>query len=385
MDLPVIPYGKQNITEEDILEVANVLRSGYLTQGPKVEEFEAAFADYVGSQYAVAVSNGTAALHLSTLALGVAPGQKVITTPITFAATANSVLYAGGDVQFCDIDPKTYCLDLNRVEEALKRDTAISGIIPVDFAGLPVQIDSFRNLAEKYGVWILEDACHAPGASITDQSGVKQKVGNGNFADLTIFSFHPVKHIACGEGGMVTTNDHKLFEKLKTLRTHGITKEPSRMMSNDGGWYYEMQELGFNYRLSDILCALGTSQLSRASQALSRRQEIANRYNLELADLPLELPQVSEGAVHAYHLYVILTERRKELYEFLKAQNIFCQVHYLPVYRHPYYSIRYGSQSFPVSEDYYEKCLSLPMFHSLTDGEQGRVISAVRSFYDSEK
>lgn len=382
MKAEVIPYGKQSISEDDIREVAEVLRSGYLTQGPKVSEFEEAFADYVGAKYAVAVSNGTAALHLSMLSLNITSGQKVLTTPITFAASANSVLYTGGEVVFCDIDPVSYCIDLNLVEDALKRDSTIRGIVPVDFAGYPVNVKELRTLANRFGAWIVEDACHAPGACIYTPGGGVDNVGNGKFSDLTAFSFHPVKHIACGEGGMITTNDKFLFEKLKQLRTHGITKDPSRMSKVEGGWYYEMQELGYNYRLPDILCALGTSQLKRAESALNRRQEIADRYNDSFKDLPLKTPVVSDHVKHAYHLYVIQEEKRKELYDFLIKRNIFCQVHYIPVHQQPYYLQRYGMQSFPISESFYKKCLSLPMYHGLSGEEQGRVIDAVTQFYE---
>ncbi|NTW34070.1 MAG: aminotransferase class I/II-fold pyridoxal phosphate-dependent enzyme, partial [Bacteroidetes bacterium] len=248
--MKTIPYGRQHITDEDIQAVVDVLRSDYLTQGPNVKKFEDAFADYIGAKYAIAVSNGTAALHLCALALGVKEGDKVITSPITFVATANCVRYAGGDVVFADIDKDTYLLDIKKVRNLLNASPkgTYKGIIPVDFAGRPINLEEFRTLADEFGLWIIEDACHAPGGFFVDSNGQKQYCGNGNFADLSIFSFHPVKHIACGEGGMITTNNNKLYDKIRNLRTHGIQQDYSLNKENHGPWYYEMQELGFNYR-----------------------------------------------------------------------------------------------------------------------------------------
>lgn len=384
MTSKIIPYGKQSISQEDIDEVVKVLRSDFLTQGPRVKKFEEAFASYVGAKYAIAVSNGTTALHLCTLALGLKKGDKIITTPNTFVASANSSLYCGGEVLFADIDENNYCLDVNKVEELLKKDPkGIKGIIPVDFAGYPVQMDDFRALADKYNLWIIEDACHAPGASFTDRSGNVQKVGNGAYADLTVFSFHPVKHIACGEGGMITTNDEKLYNYILSLRTHGITRDESQLTQNPGGWYYEMQELGFNYRIPDMLCALGASQLKRADFSLKRRIEIANVYNKELSDLPLVLPQVNTGNTHAYHLYVIKTNQRLVLYNHLKKSGIYAQVHYIPVHQQPYYVQRYGKQSFEIADRYYEECLSIPMYHSMSEEDQYKVIDSIKTFFRS--
>ncbi len=377
-----IPYGKQQITEDDIQAVVASLQSDFLTQGPMVNEFEEAFARYVGARYAVAVANGTAALHLSTMALNVKPGQRVITSPITFAASANCVLYCGGDVDFADIDPKTYCLDLNRVEDLLKKNPKkYSGIIPVDYAGHPIQADAFRALADRYGLWIIEDACHAPGASFLDAQKTVQRSGNGKYSELSIFSFHPVKHIASGEGGMITTNDQKLYQRMQKLRTHGITKDPAQMARNDGGWFMEMQELGYNYRIPDMLCALGNSQLKRAEANFKRRQEIAKRYDHELKDLPVVLPYTAPDSVHAFHLYVIQTAQRRELYDFLKTKNIYAQVHYIPVHQHPYYVERYGKQQFELSDAFYNQCLSIPMYHSMSDEEQTRVVGSLKEFF----
>lgn len=426
-----IPYGKQHITDDDIKAVEEVLRSDFLTQGPKVKEFEEKFAEYIGSKYAVAVANGTAALHLSALALDVKPGQKVITTPITFAASANCVRYAGGEVIFADIDPDTYLLDINKVADILKKEKDVVGIIPVDFAGRPVNLEEYRTLADKYGCWLLEDACHAPGGYFTDSNGQKQYCGNGNYADLAIFSFHPVKHIATGEGGMITTNNEALYKKLQTLRTHGITKDTksflntsaiangdfeitkndisrsgindpmtnndsrrpndAKQMTNDfSGWYYELQSLGYNYRLSDIHAALGVSQLKRADKNLQRRRDIAQTYYEAFKAIPqihdnnhevanCQLPTANN---HAYHLYIIEAEDRKELYEYLRQHNIFTQVHYIPNHLQPYYQQQGWKQGdFPNAEKYYEKCLSIPMYHSMTENEQTKVIDTISNFY----
>lgn len=383
-----IPYGRQHITDEDIAAVVSTLKSDFLTQGPKVAEFESAFAAYIGCKYAVAVANGTAALHLCALALGVQPGSNVITTPITFAASANCVLYAGGNVYFADIDPETALLDINKVRALLasKPKGFFNGIIPVDFAGYPVDLEAYRQLADEYNLWLIEDACHAPGGSFTDSTGQVQRCGNGNYADLAIFSFHPVKHIATGEGGMITTNRIDLYEKLLLLRTHGITKNPDLMEENHGGWYYEMQTLGYNYRMPDMLTALGISQLAHADAGLKRRHELASRYAAAFAQhakIKILNPAVSEHYLksklyHAYHLYVILVDDRQGLYEYLKANQIFAQVHYIPVHTMPYYrNLGFNKGDFPIAENYYARCLSLPMFPSLTNEEQEYVIAKV--------
>ncbi|WP_044198920.1 UDP-4-amino-4,6-dideoxy-N-acetyl-beta-L-altrosamine transaminase [Dyadobacter tibetensis] len=380
-----IPYGKQYISQEDIHCIVETLQSDFLTQGPKIEEFEVAFANYVGSKYAVAVSNGTAALHLCALALDVNEKSKVITTPITFAASANCILYCGGNVEFVDIDKKNALIDIDAVETLLRSQPkgTFSGIVPVDFAGHAVDLERLRKLADEYELWIIEDACHAPGGYFTDSHGEQQKCGNGKFADLAIFSFHPVKHIACGEGGMITTNRKDLYNKIIRLRTHGITKNPELMHENHGGWYYEMQELGYNYRIPDILAALGLSQLSRADQGLARRREIAQKYDSAFAESQIEVLQSPEDKGHAYHLYVIRTKKRKELYNFLKQHNIFAQVHYIPVYTLPYYrNLGYTSDAYPMAEDYYAECLSLPMYPTLTEKEQEFVIETVKKFHD---
>lgn len=380
-----IPYGKQYITQEDIDAVTSTLKSDFLTQGPKIEEFEKKFADYVGSKYAVAVSSGTAALHLSVLALGLDKGKKVITTPLTFVASANAVLFSGGEIEFCDIDPNTLLLDINLVKQKLDLSPkgTYAGIIPVDFAGAPVHMDEFRDLADKYGLWILEDSCHAPGGFYQDSKGEKQNCGNGVYAESAIFSFHPVKHIACGEGGMVTTNDQKIYKKLLSLRSHGITKDPNELIENHGGWYYEMQNLGYNYRLNDIACSLGISQLNRSNQSLKKRRLIALKYFDALKNIS-EIKTINhEVDGHAYHLFIIQTKKRKELYDYLIRHNVFVQVHYIPVHFHPYYQEKgYQKGDFPFAESYYENCLSLPIYPSLTNEEFEYTIRTIKAFFN---
>jgi UDP-4-amino-4,6-dideoxy-N-acetyl-beta-L-altrosamine transaminase len=392
-----IPYGKQNITQEDIDAVVDVLKSDYLTQGPKIAEFENSFSEYIGVKYAVAVANGTAALHLCTLALDLKSGDKVITTPITFAASANCVKYVGGDVVFADIDPETYLLDINEVEKILKASPkgTYQGIIPVDFAGRAVDLEALRVLADEYGCWIIEDACHAPGGYFPDSKGLKHNCGNGDFAELAIFSFHPVKHIAAGEGGMITTNDEKLYKKLLKLRTHGITKDNSNFQNSIGvacgeksetsypGWYYEMQELGFNYRLTDFQAALGNSQLERADQGLFRRQEIAKTYQKVFDSKYFVRGQSGVVDGHAYHLYIIEVDDRMGLYNYLHKNNIFAQVHYIPVHLMPYYrGFGWKDGDMQNAEYFYKQCLSLPMYPTLRDEEQRLVTDTIMKYYD---
>jgi len=378
-----ISYGRQHISQEDIDAVAETLQSDFLTQGPKVVEFEQKFAEYVGAKYALAVSNGTTALHLSAMALGVEKGDKVITTPLTFVASANSVLYCGGEIDFVDIDPQTYLMDLDKLEEKLSKaaPNTYKGIIPVDFAGYPIHAERFRIIANKYNLWIIEDACHAPGAKFIDSNGVEQETGNGVYSDIQVFSFHPVKHIATGEGGMITTNSKELFEKLSLLRTHGITKDVDRLKENHGGWYYEMQELGYNYRLCDIQAALGVSQLSRAKEGVKKRNAIADTYNKAFEGLNIKTPFVENHSYHAYHLYIIQVDDRKGLYEDLRSNNIFAQVLYSPVHLQPYYrQFGWKDGDFPEVEKYYKHCLALPMFPTLSEEEQCFVIEKVIEF-----
>jgi UDP-4-amino-4,6-dideoxy-N-acetyl-beta-L-altrosamine transaminase len=397
-----IPYGKHDISKEDIDAVIEALNSDYLTQGPKISEFESKFAQYIGSKYAVAVANGTAALHLCTMALGVTEGDKVITTPITFAASANCVKYCGGDVVFSDIDPKTYLIDIPKIQELLSKSPkgTFSGIIPVEFAGLATNLEELREIANEYNLWIIEDACHAPGGYFIDSEGKKQNCGNGKFADLAIFSFHPVKHIATGEGGMITTNDVRLYNKLLHLRTHGITKNSKDFINEVAfangtfnqidnieysfpGWYMEMQELGYNYRLTDFQAALGISQLKRADNGLKKRREIAIKYDKAFAGKSWIRSQSGKIEGHAYHLYIIEVEMRLDLYNFLKTKNIHAQVHYIPTHLMPYYrSQGWKEGDMPNAEKYYKGCLSLPMFPTLTDEEQEFVIKQIFIFFE---
>jgi len=393
-----IPYGKQHITQQDLDVVVKTLKSDFLTQGPQIAAFEEAFAKYIGAKYAVALSNGTAALHLCALALDVKAGQKVITTPITFAASANCVKYCGGEVVFADIDPETYLLDISAVKKLLENAPkgTYSGIIPVDFAGNAANLEKFRQIANEYGLWMIEDSCHSPGGTFIDSNNKEQYCGNGNFADLAIFSFHPVKHIACGEGGMITTNDKKLYDKLLFLRTHGITKNPD-LFINDAqwaagntsnnvtqypGWYMEMQTLGYNYRLTDFQAALGISQLQRADEGLKRRREIAAKYAISFENKDWMFGQSGNVTGHAYHLYVVEVKDRLELYNYLRTKNIFAQVHYIPVHLMPFYKQQgYKIGDFPNAETYYSRCLSLPMYPTLTNEEQDFVIECINTFY----
>jgi UDP-4-amino-4,6-dideoxy-N-acetyl-beta-L-altrosamine transaminase len=379
-----IPYGRQNITDEDIQAVVEVLKSDFLTQGPTIKLFEEAFASYVGAKYAVAVSNGTAALHLNAMALDVKPGDKVITTPITFVASANCVRYCGGEVIFSDIDPETYLLDIQKVRELLEKDTLkeIKGIIPVNFAGRVVDMEAFRNLADEFGCWIIEDACHSPGGYFFNSKGEKVLSGSGRYADLSIFSFHPVKHIAAGEGGMITTNNKELYERLLILRTHGIQQDLSKRIYDDSLWYYEMQEIGYNYRLTDFQAALGLSQLKRADDGIIRRKEIAKIYDDAFANVTFLKGQSGLVEGHAYHLYVLEVENRKELHHYLRDQNIFAQIHYIPAHLMPYYRDLGSSEGdMPNAENYYKHCISLPMYPTLTIEEQEFVIVTIKEFY----
>ena len=394
MNNKLIPYGRQEITDEDINAVISTLKSDYLTQGPKINEFEIAFANYIGSKYAVAVSNGTAALHLCTLSIGVKKGDKVITSPITFSASANCIRYCGAQVVFVDIDPKTYLIDLDKVEQILEKSNGdIKGIIPVDFAGRSCDYVRLKHIAKKFNLWIIEDSCHSPGGYFFDKKNIKQNCGNGIFSDLSIFSFHPVKHIATGEGGMITTNSKKLYNKLNNLRTHGITKNKEFFENSSalaGGkntfpdWYMEMQDLGYNYRLTDIQARVGLSQLKRASDNIEIRKKIAKKYYDVFKQKKYILGQSGYIDGHAYHLYIIEIENRLELYNFLKKNNIFCQIHYFPCHLMPYYrNLGWNEGDLPNAEEYYKKCITLPIFPTLTEKEQDFIIEKILSFYET--
>lgn len=392
----MIPYGKQHITEDDVSEVIKALKSDFLTQGPTIAEFEERFAKYIGVNYAVAVSNGTAALHLTALALNVQPGDKVITTPITFVASANCIKYCGGEIVFADIDPQTYLLDIREVEKLLRSSPkgTYKGIIPVDFAGRAVDLEAFRKLADEFGCWIIEDACHAPGAYFVDGTGKNQNAGNGKFADMAVFSFHPVKHIATGEGGMITTDSEELYNKLMSLRTHGITRNTNLFLNDPSfacgqqsesypGWYMEMQNLGYNYRITDFQSALGISQLKRADEGLKRRRELASTYSEFFNTCEFIHGHSGDVNGHAYHLYVIETDDRLGLYDYLKKNTIFAQVHYIPAHLMPYYRGQgWKAGDMPHAEKYYSRCLSLPMFPTLIDEEQQLVMDTISAFFE---
>jgi UDP-4-amino-4,6-dideoxy-N-acetyl-beta-L-altrosamine transaminase len=375
-----IPYGRQNIDKEDIDAVVETLKADFLTQGPKVKEFEERFADYVGSKYALAVNNATSGLHLSVLSLGLKPGDRVITTPITFAASANCVKFVGAEVWLADIDIDTYLISLESTRKLIesKPKGFFKGIIPVDFAGLPVNLEPFRELANKHNLWIIEDACHAPGGYFVDSKNKKQFCGNGTYADIGVFSFHPVKHIACGEGGMLTTNSEEVYKKLTLLRTHGITKE--NMVENHGGWFYEMQELGYNYRLTDFQSALGITQLKKNVKGIVQRNVLSENYK-KAFEGKIKYQSLPENCYNAHHLFVIEVNSRKGLYDFLRANNIFAQIHYIPIHKLPYYKkIGYGEADLSNADGYYSRCISLPMYPSLKDVEQKFVIDKVLEF-----
>jgi len=380
-----VTYGKQQITQEDIEAVISTLKSDFLTQGPKVTEFESAFAEAVGSKFAVAINNATSALHLAFKILNKDLQRKVISTPLTFVASTNCVLFEGGQVDFVDIDPKTLNLDLNQLEDKVKKNTSsYQGVVAVDFAGLPVDTENLKTITEKYGLWAIEDACHAIGGAFKDSNREIVKCGSSRNVDITAFSFHPVKHIATGEGGMLTTNDEKTYKLLLKLRSHGMERDSMNFSeSSHGGWYHEMQSLGYNYRMPDINAALGTSQLKRLSDNIKKRNLVAKKYKTSLAGLPLKFQEFDEEKMlNAYHLFVVQTEKRKELFDFLKSHEIYSQVHYLPVYWHPYYQqLGFKKGLCPHVEKYYNNCLSLPMYHSMTDTEQDFVIGKINEFF----
>jgi perosamine synthetase len=370
-----IPYGRQSINEQDIEAVVNVLKSDYLTTGPKIAEFERKVADYTGAKYAVAIANGTAALHAACYAAGIGEGDEVITTPITFAASSNCVLYCGGTPVFADINPETYNISSVDIERKITSKT--KAIIAVHFTGQPCEMDQIYEIADKHNLIVIEDGAHALGA-------VYKGKRVGTLSDMTTFSFHPVKHITTGEGGMILTDNPKLYERLKLFRTHGITREENLLTKNDGPWYYEQRDLGFNYRITDIQCALGTSQMDRLPGFLEKRKKIAEQYNEAFAgNNQIQLPYQKEGCDNAWHLYVIRVKNgnRKEVFEKLRAAGIGVNVHYIPVYQHPYYrSHGYAQVVCPNAEEYYKECISLPMYPDLKEEEQEYVIKKVLEY-----
>lgn len=392
-----IPYGRQSIDDADIEAVVKVLKSDYLTTGPAVEAFEKKVADYVGAKYAVAVSNGTAALHVACLAAGIGEGDEVITTPITFAASANCVLYCGGTPVFADIDPDTYNISPEELEKKITSRT--KAIIPVHYTGQPCDMDAILEIAHKHDLLVIEDGAHALGASYKGK-----KIGS--IADMTCFSFHPVKPVTTGEGGMIVTDNEELYRRLVLYRSHGITRDKDMMQqyeeqlqqSSDpalqeaadmlrgdvidpGGWYYQQLELGYNYRITDISCALGASQMDKLDHFLERRRQIAKKYDEAFADIPqIKTPWQQEGCQSGWHLYMIQTmERsRREVFEGLRQAGIGVNVHYIPVYRHPYYQRNgYAGVHCLNAEAFYERAISLPIFPGLTGQQQDYVIEHV--------
>lgn len=369
-----IPYGRHYIDDDDIEAVVNALRENYISSGPGIGEFEKEFAEYVGVKYAVAVSSGTAALHAACFAIGVHSGDEVITTPLTFAASANCVLYCGGTPVFADVDEKTYNIDPNEIEKKITNRT--KAIIPVHFTGQPCDMEAIQQIAKQYGLKIIEDAAHANGA---DYFG--QKIGS--LSDMTIFSFHPVKHMTTCEGGMITTNDEELYKKLKGFRTYCLTKDQEQFVDRDyAPWHYEIQGLGYNYRISDVMCALGRSQLKKLDKYVAKRREIAERYNKELKGIEgIVLPFQKDGCNSSWHLYTIQIEngRKREVYTKMKEAGIGVDVHYMPVYRHPYYQENgYKNVCCPVSEKIYSQILSIPIFYTLSSEQQTYVIDTIK-------
>lgn len=394
--MKTISYGRQFIDEDDIKTVVETLKSDYMTQGPKIKEFEDKVAEYHGCKYAVAFCNGTAALHAAYYSVGLKKGDEFITSPITFAASGNGGLYLGGIPKFVDIDKDTYNIDINKLSEAITEKTKV--ITPVSLAGYPVNLKAIREIIEKTekDIKIIHDAAHAIGALREGRNIV-------DYADVTILSFHPVKHVTTGEGGMVLTNSEEYYKKLCLFRTHGITRDPKELLENHGAWYYEMQDLGYNYRITDMQCALGITQMNKLNNSLYKRNKIARFYEKELKDIEwLKLPlgyfskewlddekyealKEKPENLNSYHLFPILLENsdeRKKFFNYMRENNIFVQVHYIPLHLMPYYRENFGYKKgdFPVAEDYYSREVSLPMYPTLKDEELNYVIKIIKNF-----
>ena len=375
-----IPYTRHWLDDDDIAAVAEVLRSGWLTQGPAVAAFEAAIAKRAGAAHGIAVANGTAALHAACHAAGVGPGDEIITTPLTFAASGNCALYLGAGVAFADIDPDSFLIDPERLEAAITPRT--KAIIPVDFTGQPCDMDAINAIAGRHGITVIEDAAHALGAAYKGRP-------MGSLAAMTTFSFHPAKHVATGEGGMVVTDDEDLAQAMRRFRSHGIVHEPQDMLVADeagGGWYQEMQDLGFNYRITDIHCALGLSQLQKLDGFLARRRAITARYDQAFGASPLlRTPFQADGRESAWHLYMLrldlarMTKTRRQVFDELRGLGIGVHVHYIPLHLHPYYRHRFGHKrgDFPMAEAFYDQALTIPLYPAMTDAQVERVIHAV--------
>jgi UDP-4-amino-4,6-dideoxy-N-acetyl-beta-L-altrosamine transaminase len=380
-----VPYGRQSISEADIQAVVDVLRSDWLTQGPAIEQFENAVAAYCGAKYAVAVNSATSALHIACLAADLGTGDTLWTSPNTFVASANCGLYCSAGVDFVDIDPRTYNLSVLELEKKLEHmrqhGSVPKVVIPVHFSGQSCEMDRIAALSKEYGFAVIEDASHAIGGKYQGAP-----VGDCRYSDMTVFSFHPVKIITTGEGGMVLTNNKDLYERLIRLRSHGITRAPELMVGESHGpWYYQQVELGFNYRITDIQAALGLSQLQRLDEFVSSRHRLVERYNESLCDLPVSTPYQHPGTYSAFHLYVIrlkldrISKSHRQVFEELRSRDILVNLHYIPVHTQPYYAeLGFRSGDFPESESYYGEAISIPLYSSLSDGDQERVIAALR-------
>ena len=380
----MIPYGKQEITQADIDAVVEVLKSDFLTQGPMVPKFEQAVASHVGAKHALAVNSATSALHIACLALGLGKGDWLWTSPVTFVASANCGLYSGAEVDFVDIDPQTYNLCPNALEaklEQAKKDNRLPKVVvAVHLCGQPCDMEAIAVLAQEYGFKVIEDASHAIGGKYKDEF-----IGSGRYSDITVFSFHPVKIVTTAEGGMALTNDDGLAERMNLLRSHGITRDPNLMTGEpDGPWYYQQVDLGFNYRMTELQAALGVSQMQRLDDFVSRRHELAKRYNELLADLPVTLPWQHPDSYSGLHLYVIrlqldnINRSHREVFEALKQQGIGVNLHYIPVHTHPYYcQMGFKGEDFPKSMAYYREAISIPMFYGLTEQQQDRVVAVL--------
>ncbi|MCY9272915.1 UDP-4-amino-4,6-dideoxy-N-acetyl-beta-L-altrosamine transaminase [Bacillus inaquosorum] len=376
-----LPYGRQWLDEEDIQSVVDVLRGDYLTTGPTIDLFEQKVAEYAGSSYAVAFSSGTAALHAACFAAGISQGDEVITTPITFTASANCILYMGAKPVFADIDPLTYNIDPDSIEKLITPKT--KAIIPVDFTGQPVNHDRIQKIAKANNLIVIEDAAHALGASYKGE-----KIGS--ISDMTMFSFHPVKHITTGEGGMITTNNKTYYEKLLQFRSHGITRDPKKLTQDHGSWYYEMHFLGFNYRMTDIQAALGISQLKKVDDFIETRNHLARIYNEKLKTIShIHLPSQDAASTSSWHLYIInlkldqLKGNRDDIFNAMQQENIGVNVHYIPVYLHPYYQrLGYQAGLCPNAENFYKGIITLPLFQSMNEKDADDVIKALKKVVD---
>lgn len=380
----MIPYGRQNITSEDIKAVTEALQSDFLTQGPAVPAFESAVGDAVGAAFGVAVNSATSALHIACLALGIGRGSRVWTSPITFVASANCALYCGADVDFVDIDSQTYNLSIEALTEKLveaeQAGTLPDVLIPVHLAGQSCDMKAIADLAERFNFKVIEDASHAIGA---DYAGLP--VGNCRYSDITVFSFHPVKIITTGEGGMAVTQDEMLANTMARLRSHGITRDPAMMTHEpDGDWYYQQQELGFNYRMTDLQAALGVSQMKRLSQFIEQRRALAERYFSLLSSLPVTLPYQAEWSASAWHLYILrikpdlIEKSQKQVFKELREAGIGVNLHYIPVHLQPYYAARgFAMGDFPAAEKYYTEAISIPLFHGMTEEQQNTVANVL--------